>query len=167
MINTYKHSGSCGDIILSLPTVIASGGGEYYPNPDFAKRLGRLLEAQPYLKLKILDYADWLKFVPTYNLDLFRGSSKMHIVEMHLDAFKLKFDLSQPWLSGINPKRIAKIVVNDSGGRVDSKFPGYTVNWSLLKPYEKDCVFVGHEAEWNVFKEYRKLNIDFYKVEDL
>lgn len=166
-MNTYKHSGKFGDMIFSLPTVIASGGGDYYLRSDMVPNIGRLFEAQPYMKVKVLSTAEWQAFVPTHNLDLFRASSETSIIKMHLDAFKLKFDLSQPYLFNIPTKKIAKIVINDSGGKVDSKFPGYTVNWSLLKPHEKECVFIGYEGEYTAFKEHRKLNVDFYKIQDL
>lgn len=166
-INTYKHSGSYGDMIFSLPTVIASGGGDYYLRKDMVPQIGRLFEAQPYMKVKVLNDVEWKAFKPTHDLDLFRGSDKLSIVAMHLDAFKLTFDVKQPYLFNIPAKQIAKIVINDSGGKTNSKFPGHTLNWSLLKPHEKDCVFIGFQHEYEEFKEYRKLNVDFYKIEDL
>lgn len=166
-MNTFKHSGSYGDMIFSLPTVIAAGGGDYYLRSDMVHHIGRLFEAQPYMKVKVLNDAEWKAFKPTHDLDLFRGSDKLSIVQMHLDAFKLTFDVKQSYLFNIPAKKIAKIVLNDSGGKTNSKFPGHTINWGLLKPHEKDCVFIGHEEEWKEFKEYRKLNVDFYKIQDL
>ena len=165
-MNTFRHSGSYGDMIFSLPTVIAAGGGEYILRQDM-RNIIRLFEAQPFMKVKILNDAEWKAFVPTHDLDLFRGSHELSIVRMHLDAFKLSFDVKKPYLFNIPPKKLAKIVINDSGGKATSKFPGHTINWSLLKPHEKDCIFIGHEAEWKEFKVYRKLNVPYYKIEDL
>ena len=42
-MNTFKHSGDIGDIIFSLPTIKALGGGKLYLDPEGG-------ESSPYVK---------------------------------------------------------------------------------------------------------------------
>ena len=89
-MNTFKHSGDLGDIIYSLPTIRALGGGILYLDPaggesdpyiraqcvDGKTRLNKqtidflspLLKLQPY----ITDVRYWNGEKVTYNLDEFR-----------------------------------------------------------------------------------------------
>ena len=94
-MNTYKHSGTTGDLIYSLPLVKYSGGGEFYlhldqmvwltqrfygwdGDPHHRGRMNMLdfnflksfMEAQPYIsKFDILDVKTT---AITHNLDRFR-----------------------------------------------------------------------------------------------
>jgi hypothetical protein len=164
-MNTFKHSGGHGDLILGLPTVIAIGGGTFYLHRPQARAINRLLEVQPYIKnIVILDEPQWEAMEVTHNLDLFRHSSNLSVARMHLDAFKVTFDLSQQWLFNIAPKLVAKIIIHDTGIQ---RWPGNTVNWNLLKGHEKECVFIGFDSDYLLFKKYKNLDIPYYKTEDL
>jgi len=167
--NTFLHSGSYGDMIFGLPACIALGGGTYYLRKDQYGGIGRLLEAQPYLKVEIVSDEEWKRLKNekgvTHDLDLFRGTNKLHVTHMHLAAFNLEFDLSQPYLFNIPPKKIARIVVQDTGRQ---RFPGSTVDWHNLKKVEKDCVFIGLDGDWNFFKQDRPyLDIPRYHADDI
>jgi hypothetical protein len=168
--NTYIHSGSYGDMIFGLPAVIASGGGTYYVWEGLYMGIGKLLEAQPYIKeVKVLSAEEWKKLKDenrvTHDLDKFRATDKLHVVEMHLAAFNLTFDLTQPYIFNIPPNKVAKIVVNDTGRQ---RFPGSTLDWKLLKPHEKDCVFLGIATDRYWFEHDRPyLNIPWYEVKDI
>lgn len=162
--NTFKHSGGMGDMILGLPTVMELGGGTFYLHTSQFAKMGSLLAAQPYLKVEELPFAQWKEKQVTHNLDLFRTISKVSIAEMHAGAFNVKPDFSRPWLFNIPPKRVAKIVIHDTGSQ---RFPGYTVDWNLLKGYEKDCVFIGYDCDYLIFQRDRKLDISWYKTADL
>jgi len=165
-MNTFKHGGGLGDMILGLPTIIALGGGEYLLRDDQIAKLGRLFEVQPYMTVRRITDIEWKNIEVTHNLDLFRGTiSAESIAEMHLGAFNVKFDLSQPWLFNIPENKIAKIVINDTGMQ---RFPGRTIDWNLLKGYEKDCIFIGYkDSDYGAFIKNRKLNIEHYSTADL
>ena len=163
--NTFKHSGGMGDLILGLPTVKELGGGLFYLHTSEHGVLGKLLEVQPYLKVESLPFAEWKEKQVTHNLDLFRTISKESIAAMHADAFHVKPDFTKPWLFNIPPKKVAKIVIHDTGRQ---RFPGYTVDWNLLRGHEKDCVFIGYKtSDYRIFLEDRKLDIPHYETKDL
>ena len=164
-MNTFRHGGSYGDMIFGLPAVMALGGGEYILREDMAPSMKRLLEAQPYLTVKVLNHEEWKAFVPTHNLDLFRGANALHVAHMHLQAMKVEFDLAnRPYLFNITPKRIARIAVQDTGRQ---RFPGHTVNWELLRPHLKDAVFIGNDLDYEIFQEERKMEIARHKCDDI
>jgi hypothetical protein len=144
MTNTFRHSGGLGDMILGLPVVMTLGG-IYYLHEHQHKVLGKLFDIQPYIE-KVIDVpaGAWKDLKVTHNLDLFRGASKVSVAEMHLDAFNIKFDLTQKWL-----------------------FPGRSVNWEVLRGYEKHCIFIGYDRDYQLFKQDRKLDIPYYKTANL
>ena len=114
--NSFKHAGSYGDMIFGLPACIAAGGGTYHVRADQYPAIGRLLEAQPYLKIKIVQTMDeWRALPVTHDLDMFRGVSALHVTHMHLKAFNLDFDYSKPYLFNIPPNRQGRIVIQDTG----------------------------------------------------
>ena len=164
MSNTFRHGGSYGDMIFGLPAVIALGGGEYILREDMAPSMKRLLEVQPYLTVKVVNHAEWKQFIPTYDLDKFRGVSELHVAKMHLKAFDVTYDLTRPYLFNIAPKRIARIAVQDTGRQ---RFPGHTVNWERLRPHLKDCIFIGNDWDYDIFQEDRKMQIARHKCDDI
>lgn len=163
-MNTFRHSGSYGDMIFSLPTVMALGGGTYLLREDMSPSMQRLLEAQPYLEVKVLSYADWKSTVPTYDLDKFRGSNETHVAKMHLTAFNCKFDFSSPYLFNIPANKVGRIAIQDTGRQ---RFPGHTVNWELIRPFLKDCVFIGNDHDYEGFIINRKMEIKRHKCDDI
>src|SRR6185503_12838179 len=143
-MNTYIHSGSYGDMIFGLPAVMASDGGIYYLRHDMAPSIGKLLEAQPYIrKVTVLSDSEWNQLkssgTVTHDLDKFRSTHELHVARMHLKAFNLQFDLTQPYLFNIPPNKVARCVVQDTGRQ---RFPGHTVNWQELKKVENECIFL-------------------------
>lgn len=68
-------------------------------------------------------------------------------------------DLSTPWITSIQKKRVADIVVSKT-----IRYPG-KLDWSCLKPYAGRSVFVGLEEEWRAFCE-AYFDIEFYRAED-
>lgn len=165
-MNTFRHSGSLGDMIFSLPIVKALGGGLYYLRTDMAGSLKRLFEIQPYLTIEVVNDQEWkaLKDEVTHDLDAFRGQNAVHVVDMHSLAFNVTIDKTQPYLFNVPPNKVSRIVVNDTGRQ---RFPGDTINWELLRPYEKDCVFLGNDRDYEIFLEDRKMDIPRYRVDDL
>lgn len=93
---TFRHSGKLGDIIYSLPTVRALGGGELYLNTragyefyeEGARAIIPLLDRQPYIEKA----AVWQGESIDYDLDRFRqcGSpNTTNLADAHLLAFNL------------------------------------------------------------------------------
>lgn len=164
MGNTFRHSGSYGDMIFGLPAVMALGGGKYYLRHDQAASIKRLWEVQPYMQVEVVNDAEWKALTPTHNLDKFRDTSEHHVARMHLKAFDLQFDFKQPYLFNIKPLKIARIAVQDTG---EQRFPGHTVNWELLRPLLDQSVFIGNDHDYEGFVRNRKMEIARHKCDDI
>jgi len=164
-MNTFKHSGGFGDLILGLPIVMQLGNGIFYLTQQEKNVLGELLDVQPYItKTEVLPFEEWKNIEVTHNLDLFRASQKESLIaKMYLEVFKMNFNLSQKWLFNIKPNKVAKIVIHDTGS---ARFPGHTVDWNVLKDYRDDCVFIGYDNDYRLFQE-RKLDIKRHEVSNL
>uniref|UniRef100_A0A6M3ISG5 Glycosyltransferase n=1 Tax=viral metagenome TaxID=1070528 RepID=A0A6M3ISG5_9ZZZZ len=170
-MNHFLHNGAAGDIIYSLPAIIALGGGALYTKPKFHKLLERLLDLQPYIK-DFRIFADFpirrsvknfpLRFESEgrelINLDLYRNGEQAwsarglarHLAQHHLDLFpELGFDLFQPWLQGVEPKRVASIVVNRSRRYHDRE----EIDWSLLEPYKEQWAFIGKSNDYRDMRQ--------------
>lgn len=166
-VKTFKHNGNLGDIIFSLPTIIALGGGALYIgrypqgvearpfNDDMISQIIELLKTQSYLR----DVARHNGESIDYDLNKFREifSCYDHIVNWHLKAFGVTFDTAKPWLENIEPKHINNIVVNNTFR--DRDVP---LDWDALKGYEEQCVFVGLEHEYKRFGKVMALNIPWH-----
>ncbi|MDD5423262.1 MAG: hypothetical protein PHT32_07595, partial [Candidatus Omnitrophica bacterium] len=171
-IKTFKHSGNLGDIIFSLPTIIALGGGKLYLSnntPGIETRVFtdksleqmiELLKTQPYLA----DVRRYNNEHIDYNLDKFREifACYDHIARWHLKAFSVDFDLSRPWLENIRPIKTAEIVVNNTFR--DRDVP---LNWNILEGLEERCVFAGLEHEYEKFRNVIGLKIPWHPTKDL
>jgi hypothetical protein len=181
-LKTFQHSGNLGDIIYSLPTIIALGGGVLYigtrtgsleisskapaPNPmpeHMALQIIELLKTQPYLtgiKLYNNEKVD-------YKLDKFREHHAVmtnHIAKSHLDAFGVNYNLALPWLRNIIPVYINDIVISRTKRNLSTlnKF-----NWHVLSKYEKKCIFIGFEDEYEEFKKCTGLNVERYPARSI
>jgi len=165
-VKKFKHIGGRGDIIFGLPTMMLLGGGDLYITGDFVTNL---LEIQPYInKVYMIHPEEFFKLEVDYDLSKFKEQdvAKYGILRAHLDAFNLDvfgvdtsgshWDLSKPWLFGIHPKPTVEIIINDTG---TARWPGFTVNWDALKPYESKCGFIGWDTEYEEFKKARSLNV--------
>jgi hypothetical protein len=180
---TFKHSGNLGDIIYSLPTIIALGGGILFINnepPDMYNDRGsvprypmtsdmvfqmiELLKSQPYL----YDIRPHENQAVDFDLDKFRKhlSNEMtwaiartdHLAHWHLKAFKKKFNLAEPWLYNIEPVYVNDIVIARHT-KLEDNYKLNKFNWPALKGYEDRCCFVGFDDEYIEFKKYTGLNI--------
>jgi len=167
---SFKHSGARGDIIYSLPTIAALGGGVLYLNLSDKHYLGKSIECgddfrsfAEFLKVQsyVKDVIQWNGEVVDYDLDLFRelNVDRNLLSQSHLDRFGAEFDLTGFWIDGVEGKFVADIVINRS-----QRYHG-SLEWGQLKGREKRCVFVGFEEEWNEFVKETGLEVSFYKVE--
>lgn len=177
-MKTFKHSGNLGDIIFSLPTIIALGGGilllesdnskpdidEKAPFPfpfssDQRTQMIELLKKQPYLK----EVRPFAGEKVDYDLDKFREyvvnnkpGWRTHLAKWNLRTFNVQFDLASSWLHNIEPHFVSDIVITFSARASDrtNRF-----NWNALKGFEQHCVFIGFDEDYSEFKSYTGLDI--------
>ena len=160
----FYHRGAIGDIIYSLPTILAYGDTEailYFKRGHFINTLSRLLKSQSYIKdvkhRKTGIGKDYIDLSAYYGIAWEKRDQ--HLVVSHLEPHDKTYDLSQAWLRGIEPNHVADIIVNRT-----KKYHGQ-LDWHLLKPYADRCKFVGTEWEMDRFNRYG-LGIDYHRTED-
>jgi len=159
-----------GDIVYSLPAVIATGGGSYYVSSRFHKHtnyydtLHRLLEIQP----SIIKVEYTIK--PKDNSIIFdeyravwRLSKKKHLAVCHLEVVKKEFDLAQKWLFNVEPKKIAPIVINKTR-RYGNK--DWNNNLAKLQNYKDDLIFIGVDADYARLRSIIDFEIQRYDCKD-
>jgi len=181
-MKTFKHSGDLGDIIYSLPTVKALGGGVLYLDPTgglsdplvawgrrsntslnekVIERLKPLLERQEYIKGVEL----WDESVKIdYNLNEFRRNLTTNLSDSHLKAFNLPpSHRDDAWLSIDEPliHKSGKRTLMSRSLRIHSN---HTFWETLPDSILNDLVFVGNKFEYEVFYETFKYNIPFWDL---
>lgn len=187
-MNTFKHSGDLGDIIYSMPTIKALGGGTIYLNPG--KQLPKPISGIPTKKfnsevpinmvrplLEAQDYIDkvlvWDGESVTYDLDQFRASGiplgKTNLAEAHCTTFNVdKNVILEQWIFNVKPKRInnRKTVFHRSPRYHN---PAFEDKWwpYYIGRYIYDAVFIGHIEEYEAFtKRFKCYDLCFYQVKD-
>lgn len=182
-VSTFKHSGDIGDIIFSLPTIRALGGGKLYLDPEggesskyvaWADRtrtklnkssiesLKPLLELQPYISSVEL----WNGEAVDYDLDEFRTHVRYNnLSDSHLKCFDLDFsERDSAWITNVEPLVIHKPIVISRSPRVH----GNHSFWENNLPHFKDrCVFVGFEKEHDIFEYTFGHKVEHYKTETI
>lgn len=159
----FLHERDLGDIILSLASVKASGGGNYYiqNNPNALKILSPLIESQSYINKcggKFLHKID-KSFVD------FRKNGHpwgVPLAELHAKWIGVNVDFSKPWLSAPKDKRFkGSIIVNKTQRYNNPLFP-----WAeLVNTIGERMIFVGLDSEYDLFCK-RFGYIDRYKVKN-
>jgi hypothetical protein len=168
MPKTFKHSGDMGDIIFSLPTIRALGGGILCLDPNGGhgdpmfiwadktrtrltaksiEAMAPLLLRQPYIK----EVRFWKGEPVDYDLDQFRRHVQLNnLSDSHLAAFGLPTtERNAPWLAVDDPITIeGKTIVISRTVRCH----GNHAFWELALTQIKDvCVFVGYPKEHEIF----------------
>ena len=191
-MTTFKHSGDLGDIIYSLPTIRALGGGVLYLDPeggasdpyvkaqsvDGRTRLNKstidsltpLLEAQPYIeKVKYLEPTTKID----YNLDEFRKrfsdpkrrSATCNLADLHLDHFNLpESEVLKPWLHLDGETKLHKEIIIARSPRVQGGFA--TLN-ARKHYFSKFAIFVGTPKEHEFFEWTFGIKIDYVKTDTI
>jgi hypothetical protein len=188
-MKTFKHSGDLGDIIYSLPTIRALGGGILYLDPnggadeelirrqcpegktkldkgkiDFLKPI---LEAQPYIK----EVRYWGGEPVTHNLNEFRitfgnpnkRSPTSNLSDCHLERFNLPFsETDSPWLNVTEKIKLSRPVVISRGPRVQG---GYGRLNAMKMNLRNDAIFVGLPKEHEFFEWTFDIKIPYHKTE--
>lgn len=169
----FKHSGNLGDIIYSLPTIIALGGGALYLSDGRGKlqkpmtggmieQMIELLQRQPYLSA-VLPYRDEKVDL---DLDRFRDDygpgSDVHLAVRHLKTFGADYDLSLPWLENIEPLYVGDIVIHNS-----LRWRDLSLNWRVLREFQDQCVFIGFKNEYRAFQRKTGLKVRFRESKNI
>lgn len=188
-MNTFKHSGDLGDIIYSLPTIRALGGGILFLDPKggesdpYIKRqcvdgktrlnhqtidfISPLIKLQPYIK----DVRYWQGEKVTYNLDEFRQkfsdptrrSKTGNLADLHLEQFKLPFsEVEKPWLHVDGDTKLHKKVIIARSPRVQGGFGTLNATKFYLK---ENAIFVGIPKEHEFFEWTFGITIDYHKTD--
>ncbi|MGN6438402.1 MAG: hypothetical protein ACTHMM_17800 [Agriterribacter sp.] len=187
-MKTFLHSGSLGDVIYSLPTIKALGGGILYlkhrnifsPYSLLYHELKALLIQQPCIH-EVRLYPDMctpvvyplFEYHPGIHIDfdldrarlqLFRN--KIHIVRRHLDAFNLQAPWTHAWLTvkGSNELQAGSysLIHLTPRWRV-----GSAVDWrKVLHSIQGKVYFIGYQAEWVDFCSHYG-NVEWYPTEKI
>jgi hypothetical protein len=184
---TFKHSGDLGDIIYSLPTVRALGGGtlllDIMGGPDEPlvrqtciggrTKFGRpgydtvrpLLVQQPYVQ----DVRVWQGEPVDHNLDRFRrqafADNRLNLAACHLREFGQPDTLADvPWLTVREPPiKLHRPLMINRTVRFHSKYHWWALNIASLAP---QSIFLGLEKEHEVFQYTFDCQIDRHAAAD-
>lgn len=164
----FTHSGATGDIIFSLPTIRAMGGGQLLIHNFHRQRyeaIKPLLEVQPYIT-----GVEWVSEKPSdaVDLDKFRQYAGHHnnLVEAHFKGQGLAPDNWQDgWLTLPEcPELIPGIrysLVNRTTNYADPNF-----NWSkevdYLRSISDEVYFIGYPDEYLLFNTTFKNHIKYF-----
>jgi hypothetical protein len=188
---TFKHSGDLGDIVYSLPTIRALGGGILYLDPnggeddpfikmqciDGKTRLSKqtidtlspLLKLQPYIS----DVKYWNGEKVDYNLDEFRKkfndprkrSKTSNLADLHLEQFNLPFsEVEKPWLHVDGEIKLHKKVIIARSPRVQGGFGTLNATKFFLRD---NAIFVGVPKEHEFFEWTFGIKIDYHKTDTI
>lgn len=166
----FFHSGDIGDIIASLPSVRAIGGGDFFIGDGFARESMRgnrfnaikpLLEAQPYIRS--VQWSDacpnGAKDFSTFRHDLIVGESLAHWQARHLGV-----EIStEPWLT---------VPVSDrsKGRAVIARSLRYHSRWhmwnTILKAHP-NALFVGLREEYMHLSSATQVKFEHAPTADL
>ncbi len=172
----FHHSGDLGDIIYSLPTIAALGGGMLYLSPQVSPMrtrqaptqastdsLATLLQHQESIWQTV--YTESRPFSTDYDLNQFRRYYTEHrvsrdesIVQMIAHTFGVDCDGSKPWLNVPPIEKVDRIIVNRTDRYHNDAFPWF----QIVAQHGQRLLFVGLKDEHEKFckmygqVEYRK-----------
>jgi hypothetical protein len=162
-MNNFYHSGATGDVIYSLPTIKALGGGIFNIQlPDnLYDTILPLLEAQDY----IYEVKKGRELTGTiYNLDLFRSNIDLHLthlVQLHLQSFQI---IDETWKQGW--LKVEPIKSNNSFINITPRYKSLTTDCikeiNFLKDNSDNVYFIGLESEYEPYKHLIKR----YEIKD-
>lgn len=151
MTKWFSHSGDLGDIIYSLPTIRAAGGGSlrlfdmpgrtaHGMTEEKVRRIRPLLELQPYI-----DSVVWSPDGPDSSLNGFRDHWRHGVLaDMHLATHGLDWShRARAWLQVDSPRPVYEVVIHRSVRYNNPRFP-----WgAVLQKYEGMIGYLGHNDE--------------------
>lgn len=191
-MKTFKHSGDLGDIIYSLPTVRALGGGILYLDPKGGETNELIQKQIPERKTKLnvnsinsikplLELQNYISEVKIWNgepidydLDNFRKvfasqnkrDKNGNLTDLHLQYFGLPSytQLSLPWLHVDKKTTLNKKIVISRSPRVQG---GYGTLNALKYMLSENAIFVGHPKEHEYFEWIFGVKIEYLSTPDI
>ncbi len=190
----FKHSGTFGDLIYSLPVVKKMGGGTlaialnniekcvatygYRPDEVDPAHKGRFRNADFDLLKPLLTRQSYIDKVTVWTGDqdvdldrfrgvLFRGFEGNYVQAYHM-TFGLPFDtsaLNETWLEA-DANRVAPVVINRT---FRYRCPNGTGTWQNLLEQaniSQNGVFVGTHDEHEDFEKSTGFRVNYYAVQD-
>jgi hypothetical protein len=160
MDKVFTHSGATGDMVFSLPTIRAMGGGKLVItnfHKQRAESIMKLIEIQPYI-----NGVEWSEDKPfgTYDLDKFRQYASHHnnLVEAHMNGQAIPIDKSwqDGWLT--LPENVN--IINGVRYSIINRTTNYAdpnCDWSkeveYLQSISDVVYFIGYPEEYLIFQD--------------
>jgi hypothetical protein len=170
-MNTFIHSGATGDMVFSLPTIRAMGGGKLIIS-NFDKQrsesIKKLIAVQPYITS--VEVADG--HFDGYNLNRFRDYAGHfnNLVEAHFKGQRIEVDSEwkKGWLT--LPSKINRgekyAIINRTTNYEDWNF-----NWAneveYLKTISDKIYFIGYKDEYHLFNQTFGTDISYIECDFL
>ena len=170
-MNTFIHSGATGDMVFSLPTIRAMGGGKLIIS-NFDKQrsesIKKLIAVQPYITS--VEIADGN--FEGYDLNRFRDHAGhfVNLVEAHFKGQRVEVDTEwkKGWLT--LPSKINRqekyAIINRTTNYEDWKF-----NWAneveYLKTIADKIYFIGYKDEYHLFNQTFGTDISYIECDFL
>ena len=168
----FTHSGATGDIVFSLPTIKAMGGGTLYIT-NFDKQrsesIKKLIAVQPYITNVVIKDGENIG----YNLNRFRDYAGHfnNLVEAHFKGQNIPIDptwkegwLTLPKADKFKDNKYA--VINRTTNYEDWGF-----NWAkeveYLKSIADEVIFIGYKSEWELFNATFNTDVKYYECDFL
>lgn len=185
-MKTFRHSGKIGDIIFSLPTIKALGGGIVYIPENTGECLGllsairSLLLSQSYIN-EVREYPSGLPYMQQapgihidYDLDLARlqpAKGIIHIVKRYMDAFGVRNHYwKDPWLSvGESSISGSYSIVNYTGRHIKNEQTGRVsgVDWERVFSSIKGRVFFVGTVQEHYWFYHNIAPVDYFQTIDI
>jgi len=170
-MNHFFHSGATGDIIFSLPTIKAMGGGTLQIvnfDKQRSESIKKLIEVQPYINEVIITDG----YVGGIDLNRFRehAAHNVNLVEAHFRGQGIPIDPTwkEGWLT-LPEREISKSnysIINRTTNYADPNF-----NWAneveYLKTISDKVFFIGYKSEWELFNSKFGTDVEFIEVDFL
>jgi len=170
-MHNFFHSGEAGDIIFSLPTIKAMGGGTLQItnfNKQKSESIKKLIEVQPYINEVIITDG----YVGGLDLNRFRehAAHNVNLVEAHFRGQGIPIDPTwkEGWLTlpELDLHKSSYSIINRTTNYADPNF-----NWAneveYLKTISDKVFFIGYKSEWELFNSKFGTDVEFIEVDFL
>lgn len=176
--SVFHHSGDWGDIIYSLATIKALGGGVLFlspdnrfpfpnptrlqPNPEWAANIVQLCEQQDYIWR--CQYTPTMPHNVDFDLNAFRAFYRARnpdnftsLFRLHLKAMETDYPEDKPWLTVDKPVEVPlrPIIISRTSRYHNDSFP-----WQrFVRKYQDRMAFLGTVTEAGEFQQRFKSRI--------
>lgn len=174
MDKVFTHSGATGDIIFSLPTIRAIGGGKLIVTNFHKQRfesVKKLIEVQPYITS-----VEWSENKPEGSIDLdkFRQYAGHHhnLVEAHFSGQRIPIDQSwrDGWLS-LPDKQVLIYGIRYSIINRTTNYADPNCDWKKEVDYlysiSDEVYFIGYPEEYLLFQDKFDTKVKYYPCDFL